>query len=113
MKNKRKSARCPLNPRLPGRYGRMPAKELDREVEIFDREFVADSARQLTPSQKLRERRARKRGRPQVGKGARRVLVTIERGLLRATDAYARRHGLTRAALVARGLRSVINKKAG
>lgn len=107
MKNKKI-----LNPLLPGRYGRMSAHELDREVEKFDREFIADAAKPLTRAERARERRARlKRGRPIVGKGAKRVLVTIERGLLERSDAFARRHGLSRAAVISRGLETLL--KAG
>lgn len=94
---------------LPGRYGRMSAKQLDQEVAKFDREFVIDESRPLTRRQREQERRARRKpGRPVVGKGAQRVLVTIERGLLRRSDAYAKQHGLTRAKLVARGLETVL-----
>jgi hypothetical protein len=110
MKKRKKSSRHALNPKLPGRYGRMTAEQLDRETEIFDQEFVADSAHPLGPVQRAQEHRARRRGRPRVGKGARRVLVTIEGQLLKATDKYAKRHGLSRAALIARGLQSVIGK---
>jgi hypothetical protein len=107
---KKKRTRRPVNPKLPGRYGRMTARELDRETELFDREFAADGAVPLSVRQKAQELRARRRGRPRIGKGTKRVMVTVERDLLRATDDYARRHGLTRAALIARGLQSVIGK---
>lgn len=94
---------------LPGRYGRMSARELDREVARFDREFIIDESKPLTAKQRAQERRARaQRGRPVIGKGAKRVLVTIERDLLRRSDAYAKAHGLTRAKLIARGLESVL-----
>ena len=42
------------------------------------------------------------------GQGAHRVLVTIERGLLLRSDAFARKQGLSRAALIARGLEAVL-----
>ena len=45
-----------------------------------------------------------------TGLGAKPVSVTIEADLLRRADAYARRHGLTRAALIARGLETVIRR---
>jgi hypothetical protein len=53
-------------------------------------------------------RAARKGGRPPVGAGAKRINVTVEQTLLSKADAYARRHGLTRAAVVAEGLRRVL-----
>lgn len=95
----------PVNPNLPGRYGKMTAEELDAEVAQFDEPFVGTPGQPLTPAQKAQHRRARlKAGRPRVGKGAKRVLVTIERSLLGRTDKFARKHGLSRAQLIARGL---------
>jgi hypothetical protein len=65
----------------------------------------------LTPAQRRRwegVRRAMK-GRPRVGRGAARVQVTVERGLLEEADAYARRNGMTRAQLIARGIRLALS----
>ena len=96
---------------LPGRYGRMDAAELDREAAKFDQEFIAQTARALTAEERIRDQRAkRKRGRPQVGNGAKRVLITIESTLLRRSDAYAHKIGLTRSALIARGLQALLGK---
>lgn len=101
----------PVEPLLPGRYGRMDAAELDAEACRFDQEFVADTARPLTATERARDRTARrKRGRPQVGNGARRVLITIESSLLQRSDVYADKHGLTRSALIARGLEALLDK---
>jgi hypothetical protein len=109
-----KKKRIPMNPQLPGRYGKMTAEEWDREVEKFDQEFIADRAEPLDDELKARLRqaqlRAKRRGRPPVGKGAKRVLVTIERDLLSESDAYAKSHGLTRAAVIAKGLRKLLKK---
>jgi metal-responsive CopG/Arc/MetJ family transcriptional regulator len=50
-----------------------------------------------------------------VGKGAKIVPVSIERGLLKDADAFAKRHRLKRSQLVAEGLRLVMQQwnKAG
>ena len=91
----------------------MDAAELDREVAKFDQEFIADTARALTVQERVRDQRARrKRGRPRIGGGARRVLVTIESSLLRRSDLFAARQGLTRSALVTRGLEELLAKSA-
>jgi hypothetical protein len=104
-------AKKPVERLLPGRYGQMDAAELNAEVAKFDREFIADTAKPLTAKERLADLKAkRKRGRPRVGKGARRVLVTIESELLRRSDVYAAHHGLSRSALVARGLQQVLRK---
>ena len=68
-----------------------------------------DDGRPLTESQRaLHDRIRRKAGRPMVGKGARRINVTVERGLLTQADRFAKRNGMTRAELIAAGLRRAI-----
>lgn len=64
----------------------------------------------LTPGQRRRWQGIRRTmGRPKVGRGAARVQVTVERGLLEAADAHARRLGMTRAQLIAQGLRLALS----
>ena len=65
------------------------------------RPLTAESRRAL-------DRAARKGGRPRIGAGARRINITVERTLLGKADAYARRHGVTRAAVVAEGLKKLV-----
>jgi hypothetical protein len=102
--------KSPVNPKLPGRYGRMTAKELDAETADLDRELIIDKAVALSPKLRRLVRTARKkRGRPRVGKGAQRISVTIERGLLREADTLARRRKVTRAQLIAQGLRTLLD----
>jgi len=104
MKNK------PVNPRLPAPYNTMTAQELDAEVERFDRESPQGKPR--TDAQKTQHRRAKRRaGRPVVGKGAERVTITMERGLLRAADQFARKTNMSRSELIARGIRVVMRTK--
>src|SRR5439155_2749416 len=92
---------------------RMDAAELDAQVAKFDQEFSAETARALTAKERIRDQRAKgKRGRPRIGNGARRVLITIESSLLRRSDAYADKHGLTRSALIARGLEALLGNDA-
>ena len=99
----------PVEPLLPGRYGHLEARELDKEVAKFDQEFIGETASPLTPEERSRDQRAkRKRGRPQIGGGAKRVFITVECSLLKRSDAYARKHGLTRSALIARGLEALL-----
>ena len=52
-----KKKKVPMNPLLPGRYGRMTAEEWDREVEKFDQENIADFAEPLDKELKERLRR--------------------------------------------------------
>ena len=86
------------------RFMRMTDAQRDAEVARFDKEELGTPGRPLTTADKARHRRAR-RGRPKVEKGAKRVLVTIERDLLTRVDSLAKQQGISRAQLVARGLR--------
>jgi hypothetical protein len=93
----------------------LPDAEKHRQMAEFDREFVADKARPLTAAERRRwEKARRKPGRPLVGEGVKVVSLSVEKGLLRRTDALARRRKLTRAELVAEALRDVLSRaKAG
>ncbi|MBI4583130.1 MAG: hypothetical protein HY717_03810 [Planctomycetes bacterium] len=98
-----------LNPLLPAPYSKMSAAALDEEVTKFEQEFIADQATPLPPSLKAKLKRARrKRGRPRIGKGSKRILVTVERDLLRRSDAFAKKKKLSRAQLIARGLEPIL-----
>jgi len=81
----------------------------DAEKERIFREceqIGPDAGRPLTTAELARHRRIqRKMGRPRIGKGAARVNVTIERGLLAQADRFARQQGMTRAELIAVGLK--------
>lgn len=98
-----------VDARLPGRYGKMTAEELDAEVAKYDAPFVAIRESQpLTGADRTELRRAKLRGRrAKPAEAARRVLIRVEPGLLRRADSYARRKGLSRSALVAKGLESL------
>lgn len=86
---------------------------LEREVAGLATLSTAElrkRARPLTTTERAQWERA-KRGRPRKAPGAKaaRVLFTIDPELLKRADAYARRHGLTRAQLIATGLRKAIS----
>jgi hypothetical protein len=93
-------------------YWQMTSAQLAAATREFDKEFIADTFGKAPPSAKVQLRRAKRPGRPKIGKGARRVLVTVERGLLAEADAFARRHKINRSQLVAAGLRKIISPKA-
>jgi hypothetical protein len=70
-------------------------------------------SRPLNPRERQQWRRFKKKaGRPTVGKGSKTISLTVERGLLQEAEAYAKRHGISRSNLVARGLRAVIGSAA-
>jgi hypothetical protein len=94
----------------------------DAEKERIFQEIEAETPEQsLVRSRPLnaRERRQWRRfkarstmGRPKVGKGAKTISLTVEASLLKQADAYAKRHGISRAKLVAQGLHAVISSAA-
>jgi hypothetical protein len=80
-----------------------------RGTAEFDREFVADTFAQASPAERARfERARRKPGRPKSGQGAHVISVSVERALLARTDELAKELGITRAHLIARGLKAVL-----
>jgi hypothetical protein len=83
--------------------------EKDRVVAEFDKEFVLDTFRPLTAAQRRQWRRIkRKMGRPIKGQGHKVISMSLEKGLLKRADAFAKKSGMTRAALIARGLIAIL-----
>jgi hypothetical protein len=99
-----------MNRRQPKkRYDQMNARELARATAQFDQEMVVDRSRELTPGEKARWRRARRKaGRPKVGKGVRVISVSLEKGLLTRADRLARKLQLPRTQLIALGLETLL-----
>jgi hypothetical protein len=62
----------------------------------------------LTATQRRLHAAARRRGRPQKGRGAQVVSLSIEKDLLRRAEQVARAHGISRSELFSRGLRAVV-----
>ena len=90
----------------PDKMSRAELDALGEEAEALTfentRPLSADGRRALA-------RAASKGGRPRIGAGAQRINVTVERGLLKQVDAFAHKIGVSRAALVAEGLRKLVN----
>ena len=86
-----------------------PRKQAAPRTGELEREFVAATFGPMSAEQRKRWQRVkRKRGRPRKGQGARVVSISVERLLLARSDALARRMGVTRAGLIARGLKAVL-----
>jgi hypothetical protein len=87
---------------------KMSRAELDR-LGAAARKVTFRNTRPLTgQARQDLARAARKAGRPRIGAGAKRINITVEETLLSHADAYAHKHKLTRAAVVAEGLRRVL-----
>ena len=93
-------------------YWEMTTAELREATKEFDREFVGDTFGPPTPQQRTRFERARKRGRPRNGLGAKTISVTVEKRLLAQTDRLAKKLHVARAVLVTRGLHAVLSEEA-
>lgn len=90
-------------------YWEMTTRELSEATKEFDEEFVIDKCKPLSPEMRERwERAKRKVGRPRQGRGVRVISVSVERDLLARSDALAKRIGISRAALISRGLKAVL-----
>ncbi len=92
-------------------YGKMNAAELAAATAKYDEPFGGwNEFKPTTTADRRMHKQARGRGRPKVGHGAKRVMITVEKGLLKAADDYAKRIGMSRSELVANGIRSVLPK---
>jgi hypothetical protein len=91
--------------------------EKEAYVAPFERgEIPLSESRPLNAGQRKLWKRVQRRlrGRPTVGAGAMVLSVSIERGLLKEADSFARRHKLKRSQMVAEGLRLLMQqRKAG
>jgi len=91
------------------RFQEMTAAELREATKEFDQDFVFERGRALTPKMKAQWGRIKKRrGRPPVGIGATKIRISVERGLLKQADSFAKRLHVSRSELIARGIRAVI-----
>lgn len=96
-------------PAAPSNYQRMSAEELAAATAEFDQEMAISRSRSLTSSERrIWQEARRKPGRPRRGAGVKVISVSVERGLLSKSDALASRLGISRAALIERGLRLVL-----
>ena len=89
----------------------LPDEEKERQCKEYDKEFFFMRGRPLTPAQRALWERAKRRGRPTVGQGAKVISLSVERQLLKEADARAKALSISRAELVARGLRAILAKK--
>lgn len=90
----------------------MNKAELAAATAEFDREFVEDEFKPLTPSQRAKwERLQRKPGRPKIGNGVKVISLSVEQNLLARADRLAKKLKISRAQLVRRGLEAVLAGK--
>ena len=91
--------------------GKMNAVELAAATAKYDAPFGGwDEFKPMSAADRQLHQQARRRGRPKVGRGAKRVMITVEGGLLKAADDYAKRLGMSRSEFIASGIRSMLPK---
>lgn len=95
-----------------GTFLALPDDQKEAVAREFDREFVGDTFRPLTPQQRKAWNRAKRRMSRSRAVAARRISLSVPRDLLDRSDAYARKVGATRSELVTRGLQAVLAGKA-
>ena len=83
-------------------HWKMTPSELLKATKQFDEPFVIDKSRALTSAERKQwESVRRKRGRPKVGKGFKRVSLSLEQDLLRRVTNLAKKRRISRSRLVA------------
>jgi hypothetical protein len=82
------------------------------EVARFDAPADAIESRPLNAKEKARWNKIQRRlrGRPKIGKGVKRIMVSMEAGLLDRADAFARKSHMKRSELIARAVETIIAK---
>jgi hypothetical protein len=92
-------------------FFKMTPSERDADVRKFDKGLSFEQLRPLSAkNQLLWEAAKRPRGRPRLGKGAVRVLVTLDPALLEQVDRYVTDRHLKRSQLIARALKNEMNR---
>ncbi len=87
----------------------MTTSKLAEATASYGREMVLDEFKPLTASAAARWKEARRKpGRPKRGKGAKVISVSVEKGLLSRSDSLAKDLGLSRAAVIERGLKAML-----
>ena len=89
------------------RFMAMSDEQRKQEVAEFDKEDLRPGT-PLTAAERKSFERMVKRGRPQVGLGAEKIRISLERGLLAKTDKLALRRHTNRSRLIAEGLQLLL-----
>ena len=91
------------------RFESMTTSRLAEATASYGREMIIDDFKPLTDATAKRWKLARRKpGRPRRGKGAKVISVSVERELLSRSDNLAKDLGLSRAAVIERGLKAVL-----
>ena|SRR5579884_4199416 len=86
-------------------------EQKERIAAEFDREFVADDAKPLITGQRRLWEKAKKRpARRRTDDNEEKIVIRLDRQLLKRADTYARRQNKTREELIAEALESRLGR---
>ncbi len=113
-----KKQKEPQPPELPdfkdGRdFEALGAADKEKAWDYYERRpnIPRSGTRAATVQERARFNRIRRKaGRPKIGQGAKVVAVTLEQGLLKRVDAYAKRHAMKRAEMISRALKLLMGE---
>ena len=86
----------------------MNTQELAAATAELDQEFVIDKCTPLTPAMRTRWEKAKRKSKRRNDQGLRVVAVRLEEDLLKRSDTLAKKMGVTRDGLIARGLKAIL-----
>jgi len=89
-------------------YWEMTTAELREATKEYDKEFSTEKTVPCPPEEFVRHLRLMRRLRRSGP--SRRIKISMERGLLRQLDAYAKRFGLTRSAAIALAVQNLLTQ---
>jgi hypothetical protein len=95
------------------RFMALSDEEKNAEVAKFDDPAYTIKTRPLNAKERAlwkRVQRRLQRGRPKIGRGVKRVMVSVEAGLLQRADAYARKNHMKRSELIAKAIETIMSK---
>jgi hypothetical protein len=97
-------------PKTFDEWTKLSTSELREATKDLDKPFAARKFEPLTAAQRREWERVRRRrpGRPKIGRGSKVVSIGVERELLRRADALAKKEGVSRSLLFARGIEMLL-----
>src|SRR6476646_4425754 len=109
---KRKTKRKALDGRTFDTLNDAAKQRIYDEIDQMRPEEMEARSKPLTKAQRAKWERATKKkmGRPKIGAGSVAISPTMEKGLLKRADAYAKSHGLKRAQFIAQALKTVMGE---
>jgi len=93
-------------------FWEMTTAELAEATKEFDRPLKVDAFGPPPAEARAQLDRARRKRPASTRNGTRTIRVSVAQRLLNESDAFAKRHGLTRSQMIEKGLRAVLAGKA-